>query len=272
MRSRTRWQRVMAALLCAASALMAPGLARAQVAVAAPPDARAILLGMAEFLAKTPRMSVTVQGGYDAVQASGHKVEWNEIRKLTVIRPDRLRMESERSDGSRSLVVFDGAAISTFDESGRVYAQAPQPGGIDEALVYFVRDLGMRLPLAALLVSRAPAELDRRIKSVSYVEKTSIFGAPSHHIAGWTDTVGFQAWIAAGDQPLPLRIVLTYKDAPGQPQFRAQFSSWNLAAEPLDSLFTFTPPPDATRIPFVAAMPQMAPGSRGAAARKGAKP
>jgi hypothetical protein len=265
------WTRFVGALLCAASVLAAPGLARAQGAAAAPPDARAILLGMADLLAKTPRMSVTVQAGYDAVQASGHKVEWNEIRTVTLGRPDRLRMESERSDGSRGLVVFDGATISTFDESGRVYAQAPQPGGIDEALVYFVRDLGIRLPLAVLLVSRASAELERRVKSVTYVEKTGIFGAPSHHLLGWTDTVDFQAWIAAGDQPLPLRIVLTYRDAPGQPQFRAQFSNWNLAAEPVDSFFKFTPPPDATRIPFAVAMPHMAPGSKGAGAKKGAK-
>jgi hypothetical protein len=271
MRRRRGWKRFMGALLCAASVLAAPGLARAQVTAPGPPDARAILLGMAELLAKTPRMSVTVQGAYDAVQASGDKVEWNEIRRLTVSRPDRLRMESERSDGSRRLVVFDGRAISTFDESGRVYAQAPQPGGIDEALVYFVRDLGIRFPLAVLLVSNARAELERRVKSVRYVEKTGIFGAPSHHIAGWTDTVGFQAWISAGDQPLPLRIVITYKDAPGQPQFRAQFSSWNLAVEPLDSVFTFTPPADATRIPFAVAMPRMAPGSKSAAAKKGAK-
>jgi hypothetical protein len=268
---RRTWGRSIGAFLCSASVLVAPGLARAQVTAAGPPDARAILLGMAELLSKTQRMSVTVQGAYDAVQASGDKVEWNEIRRVTVSRPNRLRMESERSDGSRSLVVFDGVTISTFDESGRVYAQAPQPGGIDQALVYFVRDLGIRFPLAVLLVSSAPADLERRIKSVRYVEKTGIFGAPAHHIAGSTDTVGFQAWIAAGEQPLPLRIVLTYKDTPAQPEFRAQFSSWNLAAEPTDSFFTFTPPADATRIQFAVAMPRMAPGSKGAAAKKGAK-
>src|SRR5439155_1399604 len=81
------------------------------------------------------------------------KVEWNEVRTLTLSRPDRLRVESERSNGTRSVVIFDGKEISTFDESGRVYAQATQPGGVDETLVYFVRDLGMRLPLAVLFGS-----------------------------------------------------------------------------------------------------------------------
>jgi hypothetical protein len=55
-------------------------------------------------------------------------------------------------------------------------------------------------------------------------------------------------WITDGDRPLPERIVLTYPNAPGQPQFRAQFSAWNLAPELADTLFTFTPPSEASRI------------------------
>lgn len=269
MRTTMHWSRSVGALLCAASVFTAPGIARAQAT--AVPDARQVLLEMAQFLARTPRLSVTLRTGYDAVQASGQKVEWNELRTLTISRPDRLRIETERSNGTRTMVVFDGRTISTFDESGRVYAQAPQPGGIDEGLLYFVRDLGIRLPLAALLLSRAPAELEARVKSVAYVERTGILGAPSHHIVGATESVGFQAWISAGDQPLPRRIVLTYKDAPGQPQFRADFSAWNLAPAAADSFFTFGPPADATQIPFAAAMPRMAPGAPRAVAKKGAR-
>jgi len=151
-----------------------------------------------------------------------------------------------------------------------VYAQAAQPGGVDETLVYFVRDLGMRLPLAVLFVSRAASELERRVRAVEYVERTGILGAPAHHLIGRTDTVNFQVWISDGEQPLPQRIVLTYPAAPGQPQFRAEFSAWNLAPQPADALFTFTPPAAASKIPFAAALPQYAPGPAGAPAKKGA--
>ena len=271
MRKRTGWARYVRAFLCAVLLLAAPAVARAQAAGEPQPNARAILLRMAEFLAKAQRLSVTGRVAYDALQASGQKIEWNEVRRVTISRPDRLRMEAERDDGARSLVLFDGKEITTYDEPSRVYAQAPQPGSVDDTLVYFVRDLGLRLPLAVLFVSRAPAELERRVKSVEYVQKTGIFGTPAHHIAGRTDTVDFQVWIADGDQPLPLRAVPVYKTAPGQPQFRAQLSEWNLAAEPPDSLFMFTPPADANRIPFAAAVPQIAPGSQRASAKKGAR-
>ena len=265
MRLRTSWREWLGGWLCAASVLFA-GLAEAQ-APGGSPDTRTLLIKMGEFLGKTPRLSVTVRTAYDTVQASGQKIEWNEVRTLVLSRPDRLRMEVEKSNGARSLVVFDGKQISTYDEAGRAYAQASQPGGVDETLVYFVRDLGMRLPLAVFFLSRAATELERRVQSVEYVEKTGILGVPAHHLVGRTDTVNFQIWIADGAQPLPQHIVLTYPNAPGQPQFRAQFSNWNIAPEPADSLFTFTPPGGAHKIPFAAALPQYGSTTSGASAR-----
>jgi len=235
------------------------------------PDARQIMMRMAGFVSKAPKWSVTVHSGYDVVQLDGYKVEWNDVRKVTLVRPDQPRVESERSDGTRTLLILDGKGITTFDESAKVYAQASHPGSIDDAAVYFVGDLRMRLPLALLLVSRFPEELQQRVQSVEYVEKTMTLGAPADHIVGRTATVDFQLWIAEGDKPLPLRAVLTYKDARGQPQYRAQFSDWNFDIDPSDSLFTFTPPEGANKIPFVAALSRARSLWQRPAATKGVK-
>ena len=67
-----------------------------------------------------------------------------------------------------------------------------------------------------------------------------------------------QLWIAQGDQPLPRRRVITYKDAEGQPQFRAQFSEWNLSPDAPDSPFAFTPSEGATKIAFALRKPVQA--------------
>ena len=271
MRKQRVWRGCLGAFLCAVTVFTAPGLAWAQAPVASPPDARMMMFRMFSLLAKTQRFSVTAKASYDAMQASGQKIEWNEVRTVTISRPDKLRMEAERSNGARSLVVFDGKEIFTFDEADRVYGQAPEPGGIDESLVYFVRDLGMRMPVAPLFMSRSAAEMNRQVISVAFVEKTGILGTLANHVAGRIDTVNFQIWIADGDQPLPLRVVLTYPKAPGHPQFRADFSNWNLAADPPAGFFTFTPPADATRIPFTTALQQIPPSAQRASAKKGAK-
>lgn len=224
---------------------------------AEPANAKEILMRMARFLAKTQRFSVTLQGSYDAMQASGQKIEFGELRKITVSRPNLLRVEAQHSDGEKHLMLYDGKDITTFNPSHNVYAQTPKTGGVDAAIMYFLKDLRMRLPLAMLLVSRFPDEIERRTVSLDYVERTEIYGKPAHHLAGRTETVDYQVWIAEGSQPLPLRATLTYKDAEGQPQFRAQFSDWNLAPEVNESQFAFTPPAGARKIAFLAQLPQI---------------
>jgi hypothetical protein len=232
--------------------------ATAPQAAAKPAPAEDILMRMAGFLAKTPQFSVNLQGSYEALQESGQKIEFGENRRITVSRPNGLRVEVEHSDGDKHLLLYDGKEITAFSPNKNVYAQIPKSGGIDAAVTYFLKDLHMRLPLAALLLSRLPAELESRTQSLAYVERTLIHGTPSHHLAGRTETVDYQVWVAEGAQPLPLRIVLTYKNAEGQPEFRAQFSDWNLSPVVQDSLFAFTPPEGAHKISFLAQLPQIA--------------
>ncbi|MDO8938970.1 MAG: DUF2092 domain-containing protein [Methylicorpusculum sp.] len=234
---------------------LADALPSAKTAEVQPPVAKEILTRMAEYLAKTPQFSVNLTDNFDVVQDSGQKIEFGESRKITLSRPNGLRVELEESSGEKHTVVYDGKDITVFNPSQNVYAQTTKPGGIDEAVMYFLKDLHMRLPLAMLLTSRFPAEIDSRTQALDYVEKTSIHGVPTHHLAGRTETVDYQVWIADGAQPLPIRIVLTYKNAEGQPQFRAQFSDWNLTPQISDKQFTFTPPEGARKISFVAQLP-----------------
>ena len=266
-----------------AAFLLAAGLAHAQQpapgkqAPAAAPvtetqaQASAILTRMADFLGGAQRFSVSMRAGYDAVQKSGQKIEFGDTRKVTLSRPDRLRMEGERSDGTKTLTVFNGKEIVLIDETSNVYATAPQPGGLDDTIVHFVKDLGMKLPLAVLLVSQLPAELKARVRSVDYVERTNIDGSPSHHLAARTDMVDFQVWVADGDRPLPQRVVISYKQAKGEPQFWAQFSDWNLAPALDDSTFLAKPPDGAQKVAFAAQLPRLSPTARKPSADKGAK-
>jgi hypothetical protein len=230
-------------------------------------EAAAVLRRMAEYLAGLPSFSCRVRNGYDVVQQDGRKVEFGATRALTVARPGRLRSEEVSSDGVRDLAIFDGRNMTVLDADEGVYAQVPQPATVDDALVYFVRDLRMRMPLAILLSSRLPAELPGRITAIDYVELTDIYGFAAHHVTGSTEAVDFQFWIADGERPLPMRVVLTYRDSPGQPQYWADFSDWNTSPKIADATFTFTPPSGARKVPF--AVQVSAPtGARSPAATK----
>jgi hypothetical protein len=84
----------MGAFSCAISLITLPILP-VQAAIKPQPDARAIM--MAEFLSKAQHRSVTVHGAYDALQPQGDKVEWNEVRTVTLSRPDNPQTPLSRS-------------------------------------------------------------------------------------------------------------------------------------------------------------------------------
>ena len=219
----------------------------------APVDSKAmaILQRTAERLARAKRFSVSIRAGYDVVQESGQKIEFGERRTLLLSRPDGLRAEAQLSDGDSRLVVFDGKTITVLDPDDKVYAQVEKRGSVDDAVRYLVGDLQVRLPLALMLVTTLPEALKRRIQSLAYVEEDAVTEVPTDHLAGRTEDVDFQIWIAREGEPLPRRIVLTYKHEDGEPQFWAVFTDWNLAPEVSESQFAFTPPAGAERIPFL---------------------
>jgi len=232
--------------------------------------ARTILLQMAQYLGKAASFSVTLRGGYDAVQASGQKIEFGEQRKVIVSRPDnRMRIEGEHSDGSKVLTVFNGKEITLVDSGNNVYASTPQTGNLDDTIVHFVSDLGVRMPLAAVFLSRMGAELNNRVRSIDYVEKTRIHGAAAHHLAARTDSVDFQVWVTDGDKPVPLRIVLTYREAQGQPQFWAQFSDWNFAPSVSDATFAVSIPKGAQKVAFAGQLARQSGAAKQPVADKG---
>jgi len=155
-----------------------------------------------------------------------------------------------RARRRRRLVLFDGRAITVLDADAGVYAQAPQPGSIDDTLGYFVRDLRMRMPRALLMTTRLPSVLADVVKSIDYVESTEILGAPTRHIAGRTENVDFLFWINDGASPLPLRVVVTCRLSPGQPQFWANFADWNVSPQLSQATFELAQLPASKQIPF----------------------
>jgi len=91
---------------------------------------------IANFLAKAPRLSVTADCSYDVVQDSGQKIEFGELRVITLRRPDRAHIDTTRRDGGRRGLIFDGKQIAAFDLDQKVYATIQKPGTTDAAFDY----------------------------------------------------------------------------------------------------------------------------------------
>jgi hypothetical protein len=196
-----------------------------------------------------------MRSGYDAIQADGQRIEFGERRRILMQRPDKLRVDVERSDGERGTVVFDGRWITAFKPVENVYARVEKPGNLDQALVFMVRDLRATLPLARMFTTGFPVDLDKRATSVTFVEECSLFDVPTNHVAVRSAEVDLQLWIAKGPEPLPRRVVITYKNAPGEPQFRADLYDWMVPAKQDAAAFAFVPPAGAEQIMYLAPQP-----------------
>jgi len=214
------------------------------------PKAMQILMRMASFLAKAPSLRVTVLSSYDAIQEDGEFIEFGDRRRFELQRPDRLRVEVERSDGDRGGLIFDGKAITAYRPADNLYAVVEKPGTADAVMLYVVKNLQIPVPLARMFTTTFPQQMETLVKSIAYVETNRLFDVPTDHLAVRGDEVDFQIWIAQGDAPLPRRVIITYKNAPGEPQFRAMLNDWSLA--PVDAgRFAFAVPAGAEKVPFI---------------------
>jgi hypothetical protein len=245
-----RWSLFIFIVVLAATAAPVMG-AQAQSQI--DPQAMATLQKMAQYLASAQSFSVNIRDGYDVVQDWGQKIEFGETRKVTLKRPDRLRIDVERSNGHRGSVFFDGKYISIHLAGENTYAITGREGDVDQAIKYAVGELGVTMPMAVMFLSTLPDELKNRVIAANFVESTTLMDVPCDHIAAQTgEGVDFQVWIAQGDQPLPRRIVITYFEEEGQPQFWADLGNWNLSPVISNDFFLFTPPSGAERIQFMA--------------------
>ena len=229
------------------------------------------VVGMAQKIADAKAFTVTMHMGYDVVQKSGQKLEFQELRKVVLSRPNYIRVDAKQSDGDEGGLIYDGETITQFSKTAKVYGQVPLKGSVDDMVRFAVARLDVRIPLARMLVTTFPQEIKKLTTEIFYVERDVLGQVPTDHIAGRTEDVDYQVWI--GEDKLPRRIVLTYKNLPGQPQFWANFTDWNLSPKVSKEMFTFKPPRDWEKIPVLMPAPAKAtPGEKVSKPAKESKP
>jgi hypothetical protein len=205
-----------------------------------------------DFLAAQKSLYFEAFLGYDVVQVTGQKLEFGGSRKVTLRRPDRAKVHAESREGAEVTLFFDGKSISMDLADENAYVSVEKPGSLDAAFDYLAEDLGVPTPLADLLSDNFYADIADRIVAGFVVGESKIGNSDCVHVAFSTEDIDVQMWIEDTDRPLPQRFVITYRVAEGNPQFWAQLMNWDLKPKTPDSLFAYTPPKGAERIPFAA--------------------
>jgi len=213
------------------------------------PEADEALRQMGQLLAETEAFRFDAHITQDLPMSAGLKVQMYQHRSVIASRPGKIRVVSH-GDLDMNTASFNDGALTVFDPLRGVYTQIDGPKDIDGILDHLALERGFVMPLADLLVSDPYASATERVKLGIYLGKHRVREHTCHHLAFRQEGVDWQIWIDAGEQPVPRKLLITFTQHAGQPQWSAELDSWDLSPEIDDSVFEFEPPKDTTAVEF----------------------
>ena len=93
-------------------------------------------------------------------------------------------------------------------------------------------------PLADFLTEAPNKAFLTGVTSGRVVDTVTIDGSPYLHLFfSQPPGIELELWLAKNDQSLPRRLIVTYRNLPGQPNFIAEFSDWNFNIHPVRCRF-----------------------------------
>ena len=226
----------------------------APIEAALDPEATAILRRATELLSGLKSFSFEADSAFDVVQTSGQKLQFTTAQKIFVRRPNRVYSEAVRDDGVKRQVYYNGHYLTMYQENHKVYGTIPVPSTIDATLDYVEERGIVRMPVSDLLYSDL-SFLEKKADYGDYVGESRVGGVPCDHLAFGNESIDWQLWIQKSGKPLFRKVLIDYKERPGQPQYGARLNAWKLSASLPDSRFLFSPPEDAERIKFLTGAP-----------------
>jgi hypothetical protein len=211
------------------------------------PRVRELVRQMSDRLAGVTSLALEAEELYDEVPGDAPRQQLTCVRRVAMRRPDRLAGDAS-GDARNGSFWFDGRTFSALDREQNVWASGQVPPTIDGALDWVFDQTGTVVPLADFLYSDGYDRLMGKVQRGVYLGIHEAAGVPCHHLSFEQATIDWQIWIDAGADPLPRKLVITYKAEDDVPQYSVTIRKWNLAAQVPDALFHFTPPEGAKRI------------------------
>lgn len=235
------------AVSSALTAFLLTSVARAD---AIDPKADALLKKMSASLAALQSFQFDAEHTLEVVEKSGEKLQFVARSRVSVQRPDKLRSDRLGAVADAALY-YDGKTITIYGKRLNMYAAAPAPPELDQAIDFARERLELEAPAADLLYTDAYKGLIDDVQSAIYIGNEPIGDRMCHHLAFRAKGTDWQIWIEDTPRALPCRYVITSTDMTGAPEFTVAFTSWNLAPKLAPDVFAFKPPNGATKIDFL---------------------
>jgi hypothetical protein len=211
------------------------------------PQAKALLARSREYLSSLTAFRVRADTTQDVVVGPGndYKLQKAEVVDLVAHRPGRVRIEIT-GDERDQLIVDDGKTLTIFSRPESSYTAMTALSTVPETFAAAKARHGVSVPLVDLLAMAVGEDFTNGVTRARDIGPSKCGTTPCEHLA-FRGKVDWQIWIEKGDKPLPLKVVVTTRDAPTQPQLTAVFA-WDTSPKIDDSTFVLTPPPEAAQM------------------------
>jgi hypothetical protein len=210
-------------------------------------DADKILKNMSSYMAKLPAFSLRADIDNEIITNDGQKLQFSSFSTMSLQRSGKYQVERKGMFADAELI-YDGQTLSIYGKNLNAYAQIKVSGTTDDAIRAVEQSTGLSTPGADLLFSNPYATLSDGVVRGVYLGTTLIDEVECHHLAFREDKVDWQLWVKAGNEPLPMKYVITNKWVTGAPQYSVRLQQWNTKPRFKPGQFVFTAPKGATKI------------------------
>ena len=215
------------------------------------PEADKILRSMSTYLGGLSAFSADADVDIEIIDLEGQKLQLSSSTTVIAERPDKLHIGRHGAVADLELI-SDGKTLTIHGKNQNAYFQMENPGSIDAVMDAVRSRIGMEAPAADFMYSDAYPSLASGVTRSAYLGTAFVNGEESHYLTFRENQVDWQLWVKAGDEPLPMKYIITTKWMTGAPQYSVRFRDWNTKPQIEAGQFSFTLPEGATKVDAVA--------------------
>jgi len=189
------------------------------------PQAAEILQNMSYFLGSKDQYTFKAEIMFDQLVNSNRKIQYSAEEKVYIKKNGNFTIEYISDLGGYKLW-FEAGKTTILELPTKLFSTATLPATIDQALKKLKEEYNFTPALSDLLFINTFRALTANVQSGSYFGSSKVFGVRCDHLAFVQQNIDWQIWVESGKRPIPRKLVITYKDLPGAPQFIAILRDW----------------------------------------------
>ena len=162
----------------------------------------AILDKMSDVLCNLSSCSLKLKTEYDIYDEQLGLIKNSDQADIFLKAPDKVFIKREGDRGKRN-IYYDGKNLTYYSLDNNNYASAPAPPSIMEMIDEFHDKYGIDFPAADVFEADLTDNLLEISARIVYLGPTTVNDKSCFHIAGVTDSLSYQIWIADDGTFLP---------------------------------------------------------------------